>query len=77
MHDWPVSVVPAIPTAVHHESIEWHHFSDPRFNGPWTADEWCTASDNLDHLGLVECDTALSFIFNQCDFLEKLPTIAD
>ena len=25
-HDWPISVVPAIPTAVHHETIDWHRF---------------------------------------------------
>ena len=72
-HDWPISVVPAIPTAVHHETIDWHRFSDPRFNGPWTADEWCSASDNLDLVGLDECNTAtLSSIFNQCEFLANI-----
>lgn len=73
MHDWPVSVVTAVLTAVPRESVEWHRFSDQRFNGPWTADEWCAESDNLDHIGSEECvSVTLKSVLEKCNFLANI-----
>ena len=69
-HEWPVRVVSAVLTSVVHETVVWHRFSDQRFNGVWTADEWSVANENLALVGSDVCESlTLCSILNDCEFV--------